>query len=76
MKRMLNLVSNHEIKCVTTWSSFTLPNRKYIKETVREFKESSVPFIRSQDKILQQNNKQSCHELKKSVNLHYYYYLR
>jgi len=64
MKRMPNLVSNHEIKCVTTWSSFTLPNRKYIKETVREFKESRVPFTRSQDKILQQNIKQSGHEMK------------
>jgi hypothetical protein len=70
MKRMLNLVSNHEIMCVTTWSSFTLPNRKYIKETVREFKESSVPFTRNQDKVLQQNTKQSCHEMKKSRNLH------
>jgi len=55
---------------VTTWSSLTLPNRKYIKETVRELKESSVPFTRRDDKILQQNTKQSCHEMKKSGNLH------
>jgi len=68
MKRMPNLVSNNEIKCVTTWSSFTLPNRKYIKETVREFKESRVPFTRSQDKIFQKNNKQTGHEMKKSKN--------
>jgi len=52
------------MKCVTTWSIFTLPNRKYFKETVREFKESWVPFTRSQDKILQQNSKQSGHEIK------------